>query len=281
MKKATVIIGAVLSGLILASALLSLFWSPWDPSAVDAAHRYVGLGWPHILGTDGQGRDTASRLLIGTQTTIIVGLASVAIAAVIGVPAGIFSGMAHKAAAQIVGRASDILLALPALLLAILFAAARGASVATATVAIGIATIPVFQRMTRAATLTVMGQDFVLAARVSGTTRPMIAVRHILPNIAPLLGVQAAASFSMAILAEAGLSYLGLSAPPTTPTWGRMLRDANIFAGPAQAVIPGAAIALAVLAFNLLGDGLRDYLDPKLRDIGNTVLLTPVAGGSQ
>jgi len=267
MKRGTVIVGIVCSALVVLAGLVSLVWTPFDPGKVDATNRYGRLVWPHILGTDSSGMDTFSRLLVGAQTTLLVGVLAVAIAAIIGVPLGIFVGMGHRVAGEIIARGSDILFALPALLLAILLAAARGASVGTATVAIGISTIPVFIRMARAATLTVMGQDYILAAEVCGTPRAVIAVRHVLPNITPLLGVQAAASFSMAILAEAGLSYLGLSAPRTTPTWGRMLRDASLFASPVQAFIPGIAIVIAVLGFNLLGDGLRDYLDPRLREV--------------
>lgn len=267
MKKLTVIFGLVCSGLVVFAGLLSLVWTPFDPGKVEPSHRYAPMSWPHILGTDAAGMDTVSRLLVGAQTTLIVGIVAVAIAAVIGVPLGIAVGMTSKTAGTIVARGSDILLALPALLLAILLAAACGASVVTATIAIGIATIPVFQRMARAATLKVMSQDYIEAARVCGTSNLTIAFRHVLPNIAVLLGVQAASSFSMAILAEAGLSYLGLSAPATTPTWGRMLRDANLFIAPSQAIIPGVAIALAVLGFNLLGDGVRDYLDPRLREV--------------
>ena len=267
MKKGTVLVGLICSSLVVLAGLVSWMWTPFDPGRVDPTNRYGKLMWPHILGTDGSGMDTFSRLLVGAQTTLLVGIVSVAIAAIIGVPLGIIVGMGHRVAGEIIARGSDILFALPALLLAILLAAARGASVGTATVAIGISTIPVFQRMARAATLTVMSQDYILAAEVSGTPRSVIAVRHVLPNIAPLLGVQAAASFSMAILAEAGLSYLGLSAPVTTPTWGRMLRDASIYASPVQAFIPGIAIVVAVLGFNLLGDGLRDYLDPRLREV--------------
>ncbi|MDR0284205.1 MAG: ABC transporter permease [Propionibacteriaceae bacterium] len=266
MKRFTVIAGLTCAGLVVLAALLSLVWTPFNPRKVSGT-RYAGPGWPHLLGTDSLGMDTASRLLVGAQTTLVVGIIAVAIAAVIGVPLGIYAGMGHRLAAEIMERASDILYALPALLLAILLAAARGASVGTATAAIGIATIPVFQRMARAATLTVMSQDYILAAEMSGTKRWVIAVRHVLPNIAPLLGVQAAASFSMAILAEAGLSYLGLSAPSTTPTWGRMLRDANLYTAPLQAIIPGVAIALAVMGFNLVGDGVRDYLDPRLKEV--------------
>ena len=266
MKRFTVIAGLTLSGLVILAALVSLVWTPFNPAQV-GPQKYAAPGWPHVLGTDALGMDTASRLLVGTQTTLMVGILAVALAAAIGVPLGIFVGMGHKVAGEVVARASDIVYALPALLLAMVLAAALGASVMTATIAIGVATIPIFQRMARAATLTVMSQDYILAAAIAGTPRWKIALRHVVPNIAPVLGVQAAASFSMAILAEAGLSYLGLSAAPTTPTWGRMLKEANLLVAPVQAIIPGAAIVLAVMGFNLLGDGIRDYLDPRLQEV--------------
>jgi len=268
MKRLTVVLGLVLSGLVVLAALVSIVWTPFDPGRA-GPDRYAGPGWPHLLGTDNLGMDTLSRLLVGAQTTLVVGILAVALAALIGVPLGMAAGAGPRALGQTIGRGSDILFALPALLLAILLAAAvpGGASVWTASIAIGVATIPVFQRMARSATLTVMSQDYILAAAVSGTPRWRIAWRHVLPNIAPLLGVQVAASFSTAILAEAGLSYLGLSSSGTTPTWGRMLRDANVYVAPSQAIIPGAAIALAVLGFSLLGDGVRDYLDPRLREV--------------
>jgi peptide/nickel transport system permease protein len=266
MKRVSLVVGLACVGLVALGALVSLVWTPFDIGAVDAGARYAPLGWPHVLGTDKLGVDTASRLLVGAQTTWVVGIAAVALAALVGVPLGVYVAMGHRLAGQIVARGADILYALPALLLAILLAAARGASVVTATIAIGVATIPVFQRVAQAAATTVMSQDYILAARVSGIPGPTIAWRHVLPNIAPLLGVQAAASFSMAILAEAGLSYLGLSAPPTRPTWGRMLKEADVFVAPAQAIIPGLAIVVAVLGFNLVGDSLRDLLDPRLRE---------------
>ncbi|MCL2785044.1 MAG: ABC transporter permease subunit, partial [Propionibacteriaceae bacterium] len=180
MKRFTVIVGLAMSGIVAAAALISLFWTPFDPSKVDPSNKYGAASWPHILGTNALGMDTASRLMIGAQTTLLVGILAVAIAAVIGVPLGVYVGMGHRFVGQIVARGSDILYALPALLLAILLAAALGASVGTATIAIGIAAIPVFQRMARAATLSVMSQDYILAAEVSGTPRPIIAVRHVL-----------------------------------------------------------------------------------------------------
>jgi peptide/nickel transport system permease protein len=170
---------------------------------------------------------------------------------------------------EIVMRAADIVYAFPALILAMLFASVWGASTVTAMAAIGISTVPAFARVARAGTMQVVASDFVLAARVSGTSRLGIAGRHVAPNIAPVVGVQASVVFALAILAEAALSYLGLGTPRSVPTWGNMLRQAQdqLFTAPLQAVWPGVAIALAVLGFNLLGDGLRDYLDPRLREV--------------
>lgn len=269
MRRLTLWIGIVLVTLLVLAALVSLVWTPFDPTKVLSGQPLSHPGWPHLLGTDAMGIDTLSRMLAGSRITVVVGVVAVAIAAVIGVPWGVAAGMWGGWGSEVLMRASDILYAFPALLLAILLTAALGASVQVAMVAIGIATIPAFARVARAGTLQVMGQDYVEAARVSGTRGWGIAVRHVAPNIAPLVGVQASVSFGIAILAEAGLSYLGLSAPPTTPTWGRMLKDAQayLFVAPEQAWWPGLAIAAAVLGFNLLGDGLRDLLDPRLREV--------------
>jgi peptide/nickel transport system permease protein len=268
MKRFTLVTGLVLAGLLVLAALVSLVWTPYDPALVQSAQRFEPPSLAHWLGTDRMGIDLVSRLMVGARTTLTVGVLAVLGAAVVGVPLGIAAGMRQGAFADVVLRCSDILFALPALLLAILLVAARGASVATATTAIGIATIPVFVRMAQSATLGVMALDYIDAARVAGTSALAIAARHVVPNIGPVLGVQASASFSTAILAEAGLSYLGLAAPAATPTWGRMMRDgqADLFLTPWPALIPGCASALAVLGFNLRGDGLRDYLDPRLKE---------------
>lgn len=269
MKRAGLVIGIVLVAGVVSMALLSLVWTPFDATRVVPADRLQHPGWPHVLGTDGFGIDIASRILVGSQTCLTVGIISVGIAAVLGVPLGVLAGLVGGWLSELIMRAADVLYAFPALLLAILLAAAFGGSTVTAMTAIGIATVPAFARVARAGTLQVMASEFVLAARSSGTSRTGIAVRHVLPNVAPLLGVQASVSFAMAILAEAALSYLGLATPPPTPTWGRMLRDAQgyMFSAPEQALWPGLAIALAVLGFNLLGDGLRDFLDPRLREV--------------
>lgn len=269
MKRAQLIIGLVLVGLVVITAVVAVFWTPFDPIQVVPADRLLPPGWPHVLGTDGFGIDTLSRLMVGARITVLVGLISVGVAMILGVPMGLAAGQAGGWLDEIVMRIADVVYALPALLLAMLLAAVFGASTVTAMVAIGVATIPAFARVARAGTRQVMAADFVLAARVAGTSRWGVARRHVLPNIAPMIGVQASVGFALAILAEAALSYLGLGTPQPTPTWGNMLRDAQqfLFVAPMQAVWPGLAIAVAVLGFNLLGDGLRDYLDPRLREL--------------
>lgn len=269
MKRAGLWVGTGLVGWVVLVAAIGLFWTPFDPIQVRPNNGLLPPGWPHLLGTDNYGIDIVSMLISGAKVCLMVGIIAVAIAAVIGVPLGMLAAMSPGWLSEIVMRAVDVLYAFPALLLAILFAAAFGGSTWTAMAAIGMATIPAFARIARAATMTVMASDYVLAAKAAGTGRLDTARRHVLPNIAPVIGVQASVSFGIAILAEAALSYLGLGTPPPTPTWGRMLREAQtyMFADPLQALWPGLAIAGAVLGFNLLGDGLRDLLDPRLKDV--------------
>ncbi|AZZ39301.1 ABC transporter permease [Acidipropionibacterium jensenii] len=269
MRRAGLVIGSVLIGVILVAAVVSVFWTPVDPSLVVPAERLQGPSLHHLLGTDGFGADIASRLLVGARIGLLVGVVSVVIAAGLGVPWGIASAMLNRPWSRVASRASDLLYAFPALLLAIILAAAVGGSTLTGMIAIGVSTVPVFARITRSATWQVMSQDYVLAARSSGISSWGIARSHVLPNIAPLIGVQASVSYGMAILAEAALSYLGLATPATVPTWGRMLRDSQtyLFNSPVQTLWPGLAIAAAVMGFTLLGDGLRDFLDPRLREL--------------
>lgn len=276
MKRASLVAGAVLVAVTLLTALVSLVATPYDPVAV-GTDLLAPPGPAHWLGTDGFGIDILSRIMVGARIAVAVGVVAVAIAAVIGVPLGVLagSGAVRRAEAARTGwlsglvmRAGDILYAFPAMLLAIMLAAVFGGSTATAMVAIGVANIPPFLRVARAATLQVMVSDFVLAARGAGTGPLGIAARHVLPNIAPVMAVQASMAFGMSILSEAALSYLGLSTPLPIPTWGRMLNEAQayLYTDPMLAVWPGLAIGLAVLGFNLLGDGLRDLLDPRLRE---------------
>ncbi len=259
--------GASIVGVIAAAALVSFFWTPFATTYTDTAHLAVrpGVGG-HLLGTDLLGRDMVSWLMAGSRTTLYVGIVSVGIAAVVGIPLGILAGMTRPWWGELVMRVTDIWLAFPGLLMALIFATVFGASITSAMTAIGIATVPAFIRVVRSGTLQVMSREYVLSARISGRGSLYIAVRHVLPNIAGLATVQASVSYGIAILAEAALSYLGLGAGPTTPSWGRMLYEgqAVIRPYPLLVVWPGVAIAVAVLGFNLLGDGLRDRFDPRL-----------------
>lgn len=258
------IIGAIIVAIVALSALVSLVWTPYDATLAVPAERLQGPTLDHLLGTDQFGRDIFSRILEGSRTTLAVGVVGVGISALIGVPLGIAAGMRRGWAEAIIMRANDLLLAFPALLLAIVFTAVFGASTGIVMLAIGIAGIPGFARVARAGTLSVMTQDFILAARISKVPGPVIAARHVLPNIAAVVIVQVSVSFALAILAEAGLSFLGLGTPAPYASWGRMLQGSQGFlaSAPHLAIFPGAAIALTVLGFNLLGDGLRDVLDP-------------------
>jgi len=263
---ASLVIGGVLVALVLLLALVSFVWTPHPPMKVLATEAYQRPNAEFWLGTDRFRRDVFTQILLGSRTALFVGFVSVGVAALVGVPLGIFAAMSPRWLGQFVMRGNDIVLAFPALLLAIMFAALYGGSTRVAMVAIGIATVPSFARITRSGALGVLSSDFVLAARAAGRGPSAIAVRHVLPNVVGLIIVQASVSFAIAILAEAALAYLGLGTPTGQPSWGRMLFEAQstLRSAPYLVVIPGGAIALAVLGFNLLGDGLRDALDPKL-----------------
>jgi peptide/nickel transport system permease protein len=262
----SLVVGGVLVALVVAAALVSFVWTPYDPYFIGGGERLAGSSAEHWMGTDRFGRDVFSRLLVGARTTLFVGVVSVGLAAVVGTPLGILMGMVSRRTRDVLTHANDLLLAFPALLLAIMFGAVFGASTATAMVAIGIATIPVFARIARGATMQVMSTEYVLAARAAGRRRIAVAGRHVLPNISSLLLVQASVSFAIAVLAEAALSFLGFGTVPPIPSWGRMLQEAQdvLAVAPMQVVWPGLGIAIAVLGFNLLGDGLRDRYDPRL-----------------
>jgi peptide/nickel transport system permease protein len=264
---ALLIVGAAIVAVIVVLAVVSFFWTPFPVIFTDTDHVATGPGvGGHLLGTDLYGRDIASWLMAGARTTLYVGIVAVGIAALVGTPLGIVAGMVRPGWSEFLMRVADVWLAFPALLMALIFATLFGSSVTSAMTAIGIASVPAFIRVVRAGTLRVVGTDYVQSARVAGRRGPAIAVRHVLPNVAGLVIVQCSVSYAVAILAEAALSYLGLGAGPTTPSWGRMLYDGQsvITVYPMLVVWPGVAIALAVLGFNLLGDGLRDRFDPRL-----------------
>lgn len=264
----SLVVGGAIVLCVVLMALVSFVWTPYDPIRVDATQRLLDTSARHWFGTDKFGRDVLSQILMGSRTTLFVGFVAVGVAAVIGVPLGILAAMTPRRLGELLMRGNDLLLAFPALLLAIMFSAVYGASTLTAMIAIGIASVPSFARVIRSGALQVMGTEYVLAARSAGRRPFAIGVRHVLPNVSSLITVQASVSFAIAVLAEAALSFLGLGTPPPTPSWGRMLLESQelLFNAPRLAIYPGLAIALAVLGFNLLGDGLRDRFDPKLED---------------
>lgn len=265
---ASLVVGGIIVLAVLGMAVLSFLWTPHDPTLVNPRARLEKPSGEYWFGTDKFGRDVFSQILVGSRTTLFVGFVAVGVAALVGVPLGILAGMAPRWFGELLMRGNDLLLAFPALLLAIMFAAVYGASTFVAMVAIGIATIPVFARLIRSGTLQVMKTEYVLAARSAGRRPFAIGLRHVLPNVSSLVIVQASVGFAIAVLAEAALSFLGFGTPPPTPSWGRMLQESQemLWSAPRLAVFPGLAIAVAVLGFNLLGDGLRDRFDPKLED---------------
>ncbi|MGO2029859.1 MAG: ABC transporter permease [Glutamicibacter ardleyensis] len=262
----TLIVGAILVAAVVLAALLSFIWTPYNPVQAFPADRLQGSSAAHLMGTDRYGRDVFSGILYGARITLLVGLVAVGIALLIGTPLGILAGMRRGITEEVTMRGADILLAFPALLVAIMFGAVFGASTLTAILAIGIGSIPGFARVARSGTLQVMSTEYIMAARASSQSSWRIARRHVMPNIIGMVVVQCSVSFAIAVLAEAALSFLGLGTPPPVPSWGRMLQESQQFLGtyPMLAVWPGSAIAIAVLGFTLLGDGLRDRFDPKL-----------------
>jgi peptide/nickel transport system permease protein len=262
-KGAMVALGVILILVVL--AILAPYISPYDPArqswtAVRKAPS--ALNW---FGTDEVGRDILTRILYGARASLSAGVISVAIAIAVGVPVGLLAGYAGGIIDGVISRFTDAMLACPFLILAIALAAFLGPSLGNAMIAIGITATPIFVRLTRGQVLSVKSEDYVEAARAIGNPHWRIAFRHILPNVLPALLVQATLTIATAIIAEASLSFLGLGQQPPAPSWGSMLNSAQRFlsTAPWMAVFPGLAIFVTVLSFNLLGDGLRDALDPR------------------
>jgi peptide/nickel transport system permease protein len=260
------VLGALLFGLMVAAALLSYLWTPWSPYEIDMAAKLQKPGGQHWLGTDSYGRDVASLILVGARNSILVGVIAVSIGLLVGAGLGLAAAARKGWVEEIVMRLADFTFAFPAILSAIMMTAVFGAGVVNAIIAIGIFNIPIFIRITRASANAVWAREYVLAARACGKGLWQITFGHVLPNISSVLIVQTTIRFAIAILAEAALSYLGLGTQPPQPSWGRMLAEAQtlMFQAPLLAVFPGVAIMLSVLGLNLLGDGLRDLMDPRL-----------------
>ncbi len=267
---AKLVTGAAIAAVFAVAALVSVFWTPYDVAALDIAAKLQPPSAAHWLGTDHFGRDVFSMLMVGARVSIAVALVAVGIGMGLGVPLGLAAAARRGSwLDELIMRGNDLVFAFPSLLIAIMITAVFGPSALNAIIAIGIFNVPVFARLTRGAALSLWTRDFVLAARVAGKGAARISVEHILPNVTNLLIVQGTIQFSLGILAEAGLSYVGLGAQPPTPSWGRMLAESQTMTAiaPWLAIFPGLAIVLTVLGLNLMGDGLRDLLDPRLRRV--------------
>jgi len=267
LRRKGAVLGLAVIALFVAVAVLAPLIAPYDPTAQTWTAVRKPPSLAHWFGTDDLGRDILSRVIFGARASLLAGVVSVTIAIAIGVPAGMIAGYLGGFIDALLSRMTDAMLACPFLILAIALAAFLGPSLTNAMIAIGISTTPIFVRLTRGQVMVVKVEDYVEAARAVGNPHWRIALVHVLPNILPTLIVQATSSMAGAIIAEAALSFLGLGQQPPAPSWGGMLNSAQRFLvnEPWMAVWPGLAIFLTVLSFNLVGDGLRDALDPRER----------------
>ncbi|SVA67490.1 uncharacterized protein METZ01_LOCUS120344, partial [marine metagenome] len=259
-------IGLILTGTMIFLALLSLIWTPHSPTEIVILQRLKPPSLIHWFGTDQFGRDILSMIMAGAQTSIVVGLIAVSLGAISGVSLGLWAAARRGWTEDLIMRLSDLNMAFPVILIAILLTAGWGPGITNAILALGIYNISIFARQVRGAAISMWEREFVLAARAAGRSDFSITFAHVLPNIVSVIVVQATISFAIAILAEAALSYLGVGSQPPDPSWGRMLSESQsyIFLKPVIALWPGLAIVLSVLGLNLIGDGLRDLVDPRL-----------------
>ncbi|MEX0286250.1 MAG: ABC transporter permease [Paracoccaceae bacterium] len=261
-------IGGVLSTFLVAAAILSFLWTPYDVELLDIPQKLQTPSAEHLLGTDHFGRDILSMIMVGARTSLGVALLAVAIGLAVGIPLGLLAaGRMGSWLDELIMRGNDVVFAFPLLSIAILITAVFGPSALNVIVAFGIFNVPVFARTVRGSALSLWERDFILAARVAGKSSFRISFEHILPNIINLLIVQGTIQFALGIQVEAALSFIGLGVQPPVPSLGRMLADAQtlVTLAPHLAIFPGLAIILIVLGLNLFGDGLRDWLDPRIR----------------
>jgi peptide/nickel transport system permease protein len=258
-------LGLTLSAGFVLIALLGQLWTPFDAAELAVSERLMAPGARHWLGTDQLGRDVLSLLMLGAATSLGVALVAVAGGALLGTPLGLWAAARGGWVDELIMRSNDVVFAFPSLLLAILITTWLGAGALNAMLAIAVFNVPVFARVVRGGALSLWTREFILAARVAGKGALRISVEHVLPNLAGLLLVQLSIQLSLGLLAETSLAYVGLGTQPPQPSWGRMLADAQTLTAlaPTLALFPGLAVALAVLGFNLLGDGLRERLDPR------------------
>jgi peptide/nickel transport system permease protein len=257
--------------LVLVCAVFSKLLAPYDPRIQDPFHGLKSFSQAHLLGTDQLGRDVLSRLIYGSQIALEIGFGAVGLGVAIGMPLGLLAGYARGALDDVLMRIMDAIVAFPGLILALGLVAVRGPSRINLILAIGLANIPWIARITRSQALTIREQDYVIAARALGAGPLRIIRLHVAPNAVPPIIVQSTLNMGYAVLAEAALSFLGVGVPPPTPTWGQMLQFSfnYLSQAPWLSIIPGLAIFLLVLSFNLIGDALRDTLDPRLRGPGS------------
>jgi peptide/nickel transport system permease protein len=253
------IVGAAITGLFVGIAVIAQFWTPYDPATLSIVDKLQAPNLHHWFGTDQLGRDVLSMMMAGGKNSVGVALLSVIIGVFIGVPLGLLAAARRGAVDELIMRGNDLVFAFPSLLLAILITAVFGPGAVNAIIAIGIFNIPVFARVARGGALQLWTRDYTLAARVAGKGPSRISFEHILPNLVGLLAVQGTIQFSLGVIAEAGLSYVGLGAQPPTPSWGRMLNEAQTLTAlaPTLALFPGVTVLLFVLGLNLLGEGMR------------------------
>ncbi|MHB0884302.1 MAG: ABC transporter permease [Bacillota bacterium] len=266
-RRTNLSVGLALAALVVALAVIGAVWTPTDPERMEMAHRAAPPTAAHLFGTDEFGRDTFSRALKGAGSAVEVGLGVAVIAGTLGLALGALAGYRGGLIDEVLMRFVDGLYAFPPLIMALALVAVLGPGLRQATVAIGLAEVPAFARLTRSLIIGLRQQLFVEAARAAGATDWQIARRHLLPNAAPALIVQASIAFSTAVLAEAALSFLGLGVQPPAASWGLMLQEAQSFLtqAPWMAIFPGALIAATILGFNLVADGLAERSDPRLR----------------
>jgi peptide/nickel transport system permease protein len=264
-RRMNLVVGAAVVGLLVAVALLSLVWTPLPPAKMQIIHKLQPPFSFGLFGTDQFGRDVLSMLMVGCWNSLSIAIVAVAIGGTLGAIAGLSAAAFRGIFETLLMRICDVIFALPPILSAMMLGAFLGPGRLTAIIAIATFMIPVFARVTLASAHQAWSRDYVLAARALGNTRFTISVRHVLPNIMSQIIVQATIQLGLAVLTEAGLSFLGLGLAPPAPTWGRMLADAQTYLAlaPWLAILPGLAIALSVFGFNMLGDGLRDLLDPR------------------
>jgi peptide/nickel transport system permease protein len=259
--------GLIVVAVIAVTAIVSSFWTPFDPQASNIGDRWLPPSWPHVLGTDDTGRDILSLIMAGARTTVFVSVGAGIVATVIGIALAALGALTARGVRETVAVFVDILIAFPVLLIAMMISSVWGGSLWVVIWAVGIGFGVNIARVTRPELRRVQQSDFVLAARASGLTPRQSLTRHLLPNVAPVFIVQLSWSMAVAVLAEAGLSYLGFGASVVEPSWGILLADLQRYIGvhPLSVIWPGLAITITVLALNLLGDGLREATDPTLR----------------